>query len=62
MKLLTTIQTAANLGISRYRVWQFIKSGRLPAIRIGRDLFVKERDALNFKSIERRPGRPRKEV
>jgi excisionase family DNA binding protein len=60
MKLLTTPQTAAMLGVSRYRVWQFIKSGRLPAELIGRDYFVKERDVAKFKSIKRPHGRPKK--
>ncbi|MCA1566424.1 MAG: helix-turn-helix domain-containing protein [Acidobacteria bacterium] len=58
MKLLTTKEVAARLGISVMRVQQLIWDGRLPAEKMGRDYFIKEDD---LKLVEnRKPGRPRK--
>ncbi|HEV2880323.1 MAG TPA: helix-turn-helix domain-containing protein [Pyrinomonadaceae bacterium] len=58
MKLLTTKEAAARLGISVMRVQQLIWDGRLPAEKMGRDYFIKEGD---LKLVEdRKPGRPRK--
>jgi excisionase family DNA binding protein len=57
-KLLTTQQAAEKLGISDARIRQLILNGRLPAQKLGRDLFIEESD-LRLVS-ERRPGRPRK--
>lgn len=58
MKLLTTKEAAARLGISVMRVQQLIWDGRLPAEKMGRDYFIKEDD---LKLVEdRKPGRPRK--
>lgn len=58
MKLLTTKEAAARLGISVLRVQQLIWGGRLPAEKMGRDYFIKEDD---LKLVEdRKPGRPRK--
>ena len=59
MKLLTTTQTAELLGVNPSRVRQFILAGRLPAQKIGRDLFVKEQDVLEFASTKRPHGRPK---
>ena len=58
---LTTTQTAELLGVSPSRVRQLILANRLPAQKIGRDLFVKEHDAIKFASINRPHGRPKKE-
>jgi excisionase family DNA binding protein len=57
-KLLTTQQAAEKLGISDARVRQLILEGRLPAEKLGRDLFIKESD-LKLVS-DRKTGRPRK--
>lgn len=58
MKLLTTKEAAARLGVSVLRVQQLIWDGRLPAEKIGRDYVIKEAD---LKLVEdRKPGRPRK--
>ena len=59
INLLTTIQTAKLLGVNPSRVRQFILAGRLPAQKIGRDLFVKEQDVLKFKKLKRLHGRPK---
>ena len=42
--LITTIQAAELLGVSRCRVQQLVKAGRLPAQKIGRDLFIRFAD------------------
>jgi excisionase family DNA binding protein len=59
MKLLTTKEAAARLGISVMRVQQLIWDGRLPAEKIGRDYVIKEDDLKLV--ADRKPGRPRKE-
>ena len=54
--MITTKEAAKRLGVSRVRVQQFITEGRLPAIKIGRDLWIDERDLM---MVQRRPtGRP----
>ncbi len=58
VKKLTTVEAAEILGISRVRVFQLIKSGKLPAEKVGRDLFIKEKDLELVK--ERKAGRPPK--
>lgn len=58
MKTISTIEAAERLGISRVRVFQLIKDGRLPAEKIGRDLRIAEKDLE--KVVVRKPGRPPK--
>jgi excisionase family DNA binding protein len=59
MKILTTKQAAKALKVNDSRVRQLILSGRLPALKLGRDWIIKEKD---LKKVEnRKPGRPRKE-
>jgi excisionase family DNA binding protein len=60
MKLLTTKEVAARLGISVMRVQQLIWDGRLPAEKMGRDYFIKEDDLKLV--ADRKPGRPKKEA
>ena len=60
MNFLTTTQAARILGVSPSRVRQLILANRLPATKIGRDLFVKEHDLVLVKN--RKHGRPKKEV
>jgi excisionase family DNA binding protein len=60
MKLLTTKEAAARLGISVMRVQQLIWDGRLPAEKMGRDYFIKEDDLKLV--ADRKPGRPKKET
>ena len=60
MKQLTTPQAAAKLGLSIYRIQQFIREGRLPAEKVGRDWLIREED---LKLVEnRKPGRPPKKL
>lgn len=59
MKILTTKLAAKALKVNDSRVRQLILSGRLPALKHGRDWIIKEKD---LKKVENRiPGRPRKE-
>jgi excisionase family DNA binding protein len=58
MKLLTTSEVAARLGVTMKRVQAMIRDDRLPAEKMGRDYFIREAD---LKLVEdRKPGRPRK--
>jgi excisionase family DNA binding protein len=54
--LLTIPQVAVTLKLTRVRVWQLIKAGRLPAERYGRDYIIKEQDLKKFQPH----GRPKK--
>lgn len=57
-KTYTTTQAAEILGVSQARVRQMVRAGRLQASKVGRDLFIDEKD---LKLVEdRRPGRPPK--
>lgn len=56
MAQLTTTDVAARLGVSRFRVWQLIKAGRLPARKFGRDYLIEEADLV--KIGPRKVGRP----
>jgi excisionase family DNA binding protein len=56
---LTTSQAAAKLGVSVSRVQQFIKEGRLPAEKLGRDYIIRPKDLAKVK--DRKPGRPKKD-
>lgn len=57
--LLSVMEAAKKLGVSRWRVNQFINDGRLPAQKIGRSYIIKESD-LEFVR-ERKVGRPLKD-
>jgi excisionase family DNA binding protein len=52
------MEAAEKLGVSRWRVNQFINEGRLPAKKIGRSYVIKENDLELVR--ERRIGRPLK--
>lgn len=55
---LTTQQAAEQLGVTPGRVRQMINDGQLPAMKMGRDNFIKESD---LKLVEdRKVGRPPK--
>jgi excisionase family DNA binding protein len=58
MKLLTTKQAAKALGVNDSRVRQLILAGRLPALKMGRDWIIKEKDLK--KVADRKHGRPKK--
>ncbi len=58
-KLLSVIEVAEKLGVSRIRVNQLIDEGRLPAQKIGRSYVILESD---LQLVEDRPtGRPPKD-
>jgi len=57
-KLFTTTDAAIELKVSVRRVQAMIKAGILPAERLGRDWFIKEKDLEKVKN--RKPGRPKK--
>jgi excisionase family DNA binding protein len=60
MSLLTTKEAAEKLGVTVPRIHTFIKEGRLPAEKMGRDFFIKEAD---LKLLEnRKTGRPPKSL
>ena len=59
MKLLTTNEAAEKVGISSRRIVALIQAKKLPAEKMGRDYFIKERD---LKLIENsKAGRPSKQ-
>ena len=55
---LTVKEVADLLKLTPRRIRDFLLSGRLPAMRLGRTWFVQRRDVLDFSRIERTPGRP----
>jgi len=56
---LTTHQAAEKLGVTAGRIRQLIVEGRLPAVKMGRDNFIK---ASDLRLVEnRKVGRPTKE-
>jgi excisionase family DNA binding protein len=58
MKVLTTKDAAAALGISLRQVQTLVKQGKLPARKIGRDYVINESD---LRLVKHRPkGRPPK--
>lgn len=57
MSNLTAAAVAARLGISLSRVYALIRSGRLPAIKWGRDWMIDESDLKLVK--DRKPGYPK---
>jgi len=58
--LVTTAQAATQLGLTYYRVIQFIHGSRLPAVKLGRDWLIQQKDLDKFAAIPRKTGRPRK--
>ena len=57
-ELLTTQQVAERLGVTAGRVRQMIVDGQLPAVKMGRDNFIKESDLKLVQN--RKVGRPSK--
>ena len=56
--LLTTKQAGKRLGVTPLRIFQLIKAGRLPAIKLGRDWVISKDDLA--KVADRKAGRPKK--
>jgi excisionase family DNA binding protein len=62
MDLLTVPQAAEIIGLSRIRVRVLVRSGELPAEKVGRDWLIRRSVVERFARKERRgPGRPPKE-
>lgn len=59
---LSTKEVAEKLKISLRQVQTLIKNKRIPAVKLGRDWFVEEKD-LELDSVKNRPitGRPKKD-
>jgi excisionase family DNA binding protein len=57
---ITTAQAAKALGITRGRVQVLIKTGRLPAQRIGIQYLIRPADLALVR--DRPPGRPKKKT
>ena len=56
--LLSVTEAAKRLGVIRQRVFQFIQTGRLPAVMVGSQYVIKESDLELV--AERKTGRPPK--
>ena len=61
MELVGVTVAAKELHLSRNRVRQLIKAGRLPAQKIGREYAITREDLEAFKAVDRPVGRPPKE-
>ncbi len=59
MKLISTNQAAARLGVSARRVRALIDAGKLPAHQLGREYAIEEK-ALHRVKVYGKPGRPPK--
>lgn len=58
MKIIGTTEAAKRLGVNPSRVRALIDSGRLKAIKVGREWLIDPKDLEAVKN--RKPGRPRK--
>ncbi|HEV2862235.1 MAG TPA: helix-turn-helix domain-containing protein [Pyrinomonadaceae bacterium] len=58
MEFLTTKDVAERLGVKVRMVQFLIQSGRLPAMKFGRDYMIKEKDLRLVEN--RKVGRPKK--
>lgn len=61
MKVFSSAEVASLTGLHIETVREYLRSGRLPAKRIGRTYVVFEGDLRRWMAIERKPGRPRKD-
>jgi excisionase family DNA binding protein len=57
---ITILEAAERLKLTRQRVFQLIKDGKLPATKRGRDWWIDPAD-LKLVKKRRKPGRPKKE-
>lgn len=56
--LYSTPKAAELLGISRCRIGQLIRRGRIKGIRVGKDWMISACEVDRFGKIKRKPGRP----
>ena len=57
-RYLTTEEAARATGVTRWRVWQWIKEGRLMAQRAGTLWLIPEDELRKFQQVPRKAGRP----
>lgn len=60
MKILTTKEAAARLGITPRRVTALIRAKKLPAEKFGASYMINEKDLAKVR--HRKPGRPKKGI
>jgi excisionase family DNA binding protein len=60
MKVIGTDEAAARIGVSVRRLTAMIRTGIVPAQKIGRTWVLSESDVIRISNLERKPGRPRK--
>lgn|GEM_PF-1145471 len=58
-RYLTTEEAARSIGVTRYRVWQWIKSGQMRAQRAGTLWLIPEDEVAKFTVRPTKVGRPR---
>lgn len=61
MGVVSTQRAAELTGLHVETIREYLRAGRIRAIRIGRVYVIDERDLRAFMAKPRRPGRPRKE-
>lgn len=44
----TLVEVSEQLRVSKLTIWRYIKAGKLPAYKFGRDLRIKEADLDKF--------------
>jgi excisionase family DNA binding protein len=59
-EFLTTTQAAALVGVKVRAIQAAISSGRLPAVKMGRDWMMSRADVEAFAASERKPGPKKK--
>lgn len=59
---LTTKQAGERLGVTPDRVRQLIADGTITAEKFGRDNFISEGEVERIKKLNRKPGRPPRNV
>lgn len=55
---LTAREAGEELGVSARRVRQFIKEGRLNAVKVGNQYLISKEAVFNFKDKPRKVGKP----
>jgi len=56
--MLTTLEAAKKLKVTRQRIIALIKKGRLKASKFGKAWMIEEKDFIIFKKTPRRIGHP----
>jgi len=56
---LTATEAAAYFKVSRERLAQFLRAGRIPYTQVGRQFIIRKDIADQFRHETRKPGRPK---